>query len=443
MSSQVAFDLDLDDGGEPTYGVGELADAINGALRRQFSDGVWVRGEIQGFNERGPHAYFRLVEDTDDGKAVLSVQFFANARARLRPLLAKHRLRLADGLKVRIFGHIDYFAPSGQLGLKMSGLDPRFTLGDLALQRDDVVRRLVASGLYDANRHRPLSLVPLRVGVVASLDSAAWADFSHEIERSRLGFSLRVVNVRVQGERAVTEITAAIRTLGRHDDLDAVVVIRGGGSRSELATFDQEPIAAAIATSPIPVLTGLGHEIDRSVADEVAHLALKTPTACAAALVERVAAYRSRTDEVWAAIAAAATEDLRTAEVYVTTAGQRLGHRVRAAVERADERLATRHQRLAAASQRCAERSQARIDNATADLRRVSHRLDAAARSLDAVAERVRLLDPVTTLARGWSITRGPDGRVVRTTADLRVGDVVSTVVADGTIASRVEDITS
>jgi exodeoxyribonuclease VII large subunit len=197
----------------------------------------------------------------------------------------------------------------------------------------------------------------------------------------------------------------------------------------------------AIALSPLPVLTGLGHEIDRSVADEVAHLALKTPTACAAALVERVIAYRLRTDEVWAAIAAAATDDLRTAELQVTSAGQRLGHRVRAAVERADERLATRHQRLATASRRCADRSQGRIDNATADLRRVSRRLDAAASSLDAVAERVRLLDPVTTLARGWSITRGPNGTVIRSTADLRVGDMISTVVADGTIASRVEDI--
>ncbi len=134
----MAFDFDLDDGGIPTYSVGELAEAINSAIRRRFTDGVWVRGEIQGWSERGPHAYFRLVEDTDDGKAAINIQFFANARMRLRPILSKHRLRLGDGLKVRIFGHLDYFAPSGQLGLKMSGLDPRFTLGEMALERDDV-----------------------------------------------------------------------------------------------------------------------------------------------------------------------------------------------------------------------------------------------------------------------------------------------------------------
>ena len=166
--SQVAFDFDLDDGGVPTYSVGELAEAINSAIRRRFTDGVWVRGEIQGWSERGPHAYFRLVEDTDDGKAAINIQFFANSRMRLRPILTKHRLQLGDGLKVRIFGHLDYFAPSGQLGLKMSGLDPRFTLGEMALERDDVVRRLVASGLFDANRRTRVAAAPLRVGVVTS-----------------------------------------------------------------------------------------------------------------------------------------------------------------------------------------------------------------------------------------------------------------------------------
>ena len=282
----MAFDFDLDDGGVPTYTVGELAEAINSALRRRFTDGVWVRGEIQGWSERGPHAYFRLVGEDDDGKSAINVQFFANSRMRLRPILNKHRLRLGDGLKVRIFGHLDYFAPSGQLGLKMSGLDPRFTLGEMALERDEVVRRLVANGLFDANRRTRVPRAPLRVGVVTSTASAAWGDFTHELDRSNLAFRLRVIDVRVQGEWAVDMVSGALRTLTRHDDLDVVVLIRGGGSKTELATFDHESIATAIATSPLPVFTGLGHEVDRSVADEVAHSSLKTPTACAAALVE-------------------------------------------------------------------------------------------------------------------------------------------------------------
>jgi exodeoxyribonuclease VII large subunit len=438
--SQPSFDLDLDDGGIPTFTVPELAEAINGALRRRFDDGVWVRGEIQGWNERNQHAYFRLVEDGADGKAVLNVQFFANSRNRLRPLLMKNRLHLADGLKVRIFGHLDYFAPSGQLGLKMSGIDPRFTLGELALQRDDVVRRLTEAGLLERNRRRPLSPAPMRIGVVTSMASAAYADFLHEIERSALSFQLRVIDVRVQGEWAVTEVTQAVRTLGRHPDLDAIVLIRGGGSRSELATFDHEAIATAIATSALPVFTGLGHEIDRSVADEVAHTALKTPTACAAALVERVLAFRQRTEDTWTAIDHLAAMGLQSAGSATATIAERIRLQVVGAVDRSEERLAQRSGRVRLGALRVVERADARLEVAAGAVRRTPQRLEPETRHLDAVAERVRLLDPVNTMARGWSITRTLDGRTIRTSADIQPGDDIITTFATGTARSRVEE---
>ncbi len=436
----MAFDFDLDDGGVPTYSVGELAEAINSAIRRRFTDGVWVRGEIQGWSERGPHAYFRLVEDTEDGKAAINIQFFANARMRLRPILNKHRLRLGDGLKVRIFGHLDYFAPSGQLGLKMSGLDPRFTLGEMALERDDVVRRLVASGLFDANRSVRVPAAPLRVGVVTSTASAAWGDFTHELDRSGLAFSLRVIDVRVQGEWAVDMVSSALRTLTRHDDLDVVVLIRGGGSKTELATFDHESIAIAIAKSPLPVFTGLGHEIDRSVADEVAHSSLKTPTACAAALVEHVYAFRTKVELVWSAIDRHANRALQDANTSLTA----LAHGVRRAtvsgVERSDERLAHRRQRLGAAADRALERATDRLDSARTSLGRVPARLEPELRHLDAVASRVRLLDPEHTMARGWSITRDADGNIVRSADSLAAGATLITTFARGSARSRVEE---
>lgn len=433
-------DLDLDDHGSPTFTVGELADAINGALRRRFDDGVWVRGEIQGWSERGAHAYFRLVEDGDDGRAVLNVQFFAPSRARLKPLLMKNRVRLADGLKVRIFGHLDFYAPSGQLGLKMSGIDPRFTLGEMALQRTEVVRRLVASGLYDRNKRVPMPVAPLRVGVVTSVASAAWADFVHEIERSGLGFRLQVCDVRVQGEWAVTEVSAAVRTLGRSPGLDAVVVIRGGGSRTELATFDHEAIATAIATAQVPVLTGLGHEIDRSVADEVAHLALKTPTACAAALVERVQEFQQRAEQAWSAIARRADRSVEVAAAAIADVAHGIRHRVATAVGRSDERLAHRANRVRGEALRTLERADTHLASAVATVGRAPLRLQPEARHLDMLAERVRLLDPATTMARGWSITRTADGRTVRASAELQPGDLIITTFADGTARSRVED---
>ncbi len=442
--SQPSFDLDLDDDqGIPTYTVAELGEAINGALHRRFSDGVWVRGEIQGYREGGPHAYFRLVEDGDGGKASLNVQFFAPARARLRPLLAKNRLRMADGMKVRIFGHLDFYAAGGQLGLKMSGIDTRFTLGEMALERDDVVRRLVAGGFFDANRRKVLPAAPLRVGVVTSLDSAAWADFTHELERSGLGFQLRVIDVRVQGETAVAMVSNATRALARHHDLDVIVLIRGGGARSELATFDHEAIAMAIATSALPVFTGLGHEIDRSVADDVAHTALKTPTACAAALVERVLAFRELSEVTWAAIGRVAERRIDAAQVQLTELAHGVRHRTVSAVERSDERLAHRLARVRGAAQRVLTGADDSVAGAALALQRLPRRLDDEARHLDGVAARVRLLDPVNTMARGWSITRDAAGRTVRDAASLSPGDEVVTTFATGSARSRVEEITS
>lgn len=434
------FGLEVDDGGDPTYSVSEVAEAVNGALRSRFFDGLWVRGEIQGYSVRGPHAYFRLVEDGDEGKAVLNVQFFAPAQNRLRPVLAKHRLRLADGLKVRIFGHLDFFAGSGQLGLKMSGIDPRFTLGDLAQQRTEVVRRLVASGLYDANRRLALPVAPLRVGVVASLDSAAWADFRHELESSEIGFQVRVANVRVQGEWAVEEISAALVAFGRRPDLDVIVVIRGGGARSELATFDHEQIATAIATSALPVFTGLGHETDSAVADEVAHRSLKTPTACAAALVETVQAFRARSELAWQAIERTVTRSVERADQRLADAARRIQQRTVAAVERAGERLDQRTHRLGRGVQRSVELAERTMTVASAALGRVPARLVGEDRLLDGVEARVRLLDPVNTLARGWSITRTADGRIVRDASVLAAGQRIVTTFAAGSAISTVEE---
>ena len=446
--SQPAFDFgddDVDDAANPTYSVGELADAINDTLRRGFSDGVWVRGEITGWSDRGQHAYFTLVDDADDGngrgKAVVNVQFFANARMRLRPMLQKHRLRLGDGMKVRVFGYLDYYAPNGRIGLKMSGIDPRYTLGDIAQSRDEVIRRLVADGLLDANKRRTLSPIPLRVGVVTSVGTAAWHDFHDELHRSAMGFQLTVIDTRVQGEFAERLIAAAVTTLARRTDLDALVVIRGGGARNELAVFDAEQIARAIAGSPIPVLTGLGHEIDRSVADEVAHTTLKTPTACAGELIARAARYCAESEATHSAILRRSTQALTEATTDLSDRAHRIARRTHAAVERADERLTMRIDTLARTAPAALDRADRRlVDAQTRVATRAAAALDRAGDRLDVVAARAGALDPAVQMARGWSITRRGDGTVVRSVADVDAADLITTTLADGTLSSTITD---
>jgi exodeoxyribonuclease VII large subunit len=438
--SQAAFDLDLDDGGNPTYTVSELADAINGAFRRQFGDGVWVRGEIQGYGERNGHAYFRLVESGDERKAVLDVSFFANVRMRLRPLLQKHRLRLTDGMKVRVFGVLDFYAGNGRLSLKMAGIDPRYTLGEMALERDEVIRRLVAGGLYDANRRLMLNPMPLRIGLVTSVDSAAWHDFMHQLKQSGHGFGIRIVDVRVQGEYAAEMVTSAINTLSGRGDVDVIVVIRGGGSRTELAIFDTESIATAIACAPVPVFTGLGHEIDRSVADEVAHTAFKTPTACAVALIERVDEFSARAESAWAAIETRAARSVEASAAALLDKARRIEQRTVGAVERSDQRLLDRSHRVSAAATRLLDRAERSL---LATQERVGRRpLQYTAHQLHTLQQleaRARSLDPVHALRRGWSLTRTAEGRLVRSAGELAVGDQIVTTFADGHATSVVE----
>ncbi|MGI9052026.1 MAG: exodeoxyribonuclease VII large subunit [Ilumatobacteraceae bacterium] len=448
--TQPAFDFGdeaLDDPANPTLTVGELADAVNQALRRSFSNGVWVRGEITGWNERGGHAYFQLADDSPGRQAVVRVQFFATARQRMRPLLAKHRLRLADGMKVRIFGHLDFYGPGGTLGLKLVSLDPRFTLGDLAQQRDQVLRRLVADGALDANRRHPLSPVPLRVGVVTSAGTAAWHDFHDELERCGFGFRIVLADTRVQGPEAARRVARAVLALSQQavreadgpGGLDVIVVIRGGGSRNDLATFDAEPIARAIAAAPVPVLAGLGHEIDRSVADEVAHTSLKTPTACAAHLVQAVRRYLTDVEQRFATITEVCSARLTRSEQQLGERAQRIVRRTQAAVDRADERLAERATRLRSGAPRPLIECELHLQRCARQIpTRVAQLLVGELRQLEAVEGRVRALDPVNVLARGWTITRRADGRVVRRPDELDVDDVLITQFAAGTSRSRV-----
>jgi exodeoxyribonuclease VII large subunit len=425
-----------------TLSVRELAAAINGVLRGGFGDGVWVRGEIKGWSGARQHAYFQLVDDTPGDPASIDVAFFAGQRARLRPLLERHRLELADGIKVRIFGRLDFYAPSGKLSLKMSDVDPRYTLGELALERDLLVQRLVAAGLFDANRRHPFPVAPLRVGLVTSVGSAAWHDATTELQHSGLGFRVKVVDVRVQGEGAPEMIAAAVTALGSRSDLDVVMVVRGGGSRTDLAAFDTEPVALAIARCPLPVVTGIGHETDRSVADEVASRAYKTPTACAAGLVGVVRDYVAASENAWLAVLQRSGMMLDLHDAHVATVTHQVHDRTVAAVTRSDQRLAEQRRRLTAQAQRVIAQHEQRLTAASAGLGRAARRrVEQSALHLDHLATRVHLLDPARTLARGWSITRGPDGRVVHDAATLRPGDRLTTTFSSGTATSRVEEV--
>jgi exodeoxyribonuclease VII large subunit len=224
--------------------------------------------------------------------------------------------------------------------------------------------------------------------------------------------------------------------------LDVIVVIRGGGARNELAVFDSARIAHTIAAVPVPVLTGLGHEIDRSIADEVAHTALKTPTACAGALIERVAAYSVDLEAAFEGIVRRSLATIDGAERRLHDVARRIAGRTNAAIERADERLAMRQTRLALLAPAALDRSTVRLDTAADRLLERSTSITERERSrLDVFAARVDAVDPAVQLARGWTITRNADGAIVRSAADIGPGDSITTDFLDGRTTSVIDTV--
>lgn len=367
---------------------------------------------------------------------------------------------MTDGTDVRIRGRLDWYSPRGQLQLRMTAIDPAYTLGQLEVARAELLARLAAEGLLGANSTLAMPLAPLRVGLVTSEGSAAEADFLDELRRSGFAFQVLRADTRVQGTDAPRSIASAIRMLCTHP-LDVLALVRGGGARTDLAAFDDEAVARAIAACPVPVLTGVGHEVDSSVADEMAHTSAKTPTACAQLLVARVGFLAGRLDSTWAAIATRGVRSVALHDERLVRHARHLSRSARVALDRSGTRLEVVADRSRRASQagldaagRRLEEHRGRMTGAArshlrsaeahvaANERRVAHRapraLAEAGRAIGGAEARLRALDPDRTLARGWSITRGPDGQVLRSAADVSPGHEITTVLADGQVRSTV-----
>ncbi|MFM7745754.1 MAG: exodeoxyribonuclease VII large subunit [Actinomycetota bacterium] len=401
-----------------TLSVSEFIKSVNRVLSREFSPGVWVQGEVVKWRVVGRNAYCQLVENKN-GKSVgtLDLSFFNDNLMRVNNKLREHRVAMEDGIKVRVYGKPNVWDAAGKFSLVVTSIDPRFTLGDMQATRDELVKKLKSAGLYDENRNREFPDLPLRIGVITSMGTAAWHDIHSRFEASGLPFQLKVANVRVQGDVAVPQIVDALWALGARDDIDVIMMVRGGGSKTDLACFDAEAIAVAIAQSPLPVVTGLGHEIDVSIADEVAHAHYTTPTACAAALIDRVQRMVDAAESGWQSIARHTRGLLDVAEARLLERAGGIRTMAVGAVERANTRLALVTQQI---------------------VTRPGAILSSAERNLSVFDARTRLLDPVNTMARGWSITRAADGSTLRSTKQVKEGETLVTTVADGTITSTV-----
>jgi exodeoxyribonuclease VII large subunit len=430
---------------EQTFSVSGFAEAVRVGLEQIFPTGAWVEGQISSLSRaRNGHVYFDLIEPAAEvgrpAVATVPVVLFRDAKDRVNRLLKRHGdpIRMDDGVQIRIQGMVDFYPPSGKLQLRMIAIDPTYTLGRLAAEREALLERLAAEKLLRRNASRPVPPVPLRVGLVTSLGSAAHSDVLRVLDGSELAFTLVEADTAVQGAGAELSIAAAIRAVGQASP-DVLIVARGGGSRTDLATFDHEAVALAIAGAPVPVFTGLGHDIDRSVADEVAHTAHPTPTAAAQHVVGLVRDWLVRLDELGGLIARQGRRGLTGADVRVQQLTRACGRASLNGLARAGARVDHSRARLIAAGRNGIRAAGQGVDARAGSVARLApRRLTTAGRELDAIATRVKSLDPIWALARGWSITRDSAGHVIRSVGEVQPGDVVTTQVADGSLTSTI-----
>lgn len=367
------------------------------------------------------HQYFDLVEKgegaaRDQVVGVLSAVIWKGEYLRLRPVLERAGERLAEGLRVRCRVSVDFYPPGGRLQVQVREIDPTFTLGDLAKRRQETLLALAEAGLMERNKALALPPLPLAIALVTSIGSAAYHDFLATLQESGYAFRVLAVHSAVQGAEAERSLPGAL-ALAAVSACDCVVLIRGGGAKSDLAVFDSQAVAEAVARAAKPVLTGLGHEIDEAVADLVAWRSFKTPTKVAEELVARIA----------------------NAEVAVARLREQVARQARLTVSEADGRLARAERRAVAARARLTQVG-LRLATLAEGLRRVArHRLRAAEQQVAGWARLVAELAPARTLRRGFSITRDAAGTALRDPAAVAAGTPIETELAGGLLWSRVE----
>lgn len=445
-----------------TYSVSDLCFELRDLLAEAF-DSVWVAGEVHRVRQsRGGHLYFELVEKgaRDEIVGKLEAVVWRRDLQRIRRLLASEGLEIGEGQEIRCRANVDFYPPFGRTQLAVREVDPVFALGQLARRRRETLAALTAAGLLERNRGLRLPALPLRLALVTSVGSAAYHDFLSTLGESPYGFEVLVIHAAVQGLAAERELARALGSLAALD-LDCVALVRGGGARTDLAAFDSRPVAEAVARAPVPVLTGLGHQTDQTLADLVAHTALKTPTKVAELVVGRVREAEGALDTLATAIRSESRSLLERARGLVERAERgfrgaafrveseeraleelrrRLAEAAARSVDRKSTRLAVTGERLGAAAPR-------RLRRLALESRQLHERLALAARGTLARArlrleERERLcrgLSPEKTLARGFTITRDAGGAIVKSAAALAAGDRLDIEFRDGRVAGRVE----
>src|SRR5258708_3842330 len=431
--------------------VRDLVAAVRSHIEREYSD-AWVEGEISNFRapESG-HLYFTL----KDGNAQIRVVMFRSSARLLR-------FRPADGLQVIVGGRVTVYEDRGELQISAEYTEPKGA-GSLQLAFEQLKAKLEGEGLFAAERKKPIPPLPTRIGIVTSAQAASLRDILNVLQRRHHSVNVVIYPAQVQGASAAAEVAAGVRYFNQHDNVDVIVVARGGGSAEDLAAFNNEPLARMVASSEIPVISAVGHETDFTILDFVADLRAPTPSAAAELVIRSRQEVEDHAEALQERLQRAMRYRLLMGRQALTELAQHGAFaRIMQLIRRRQQTLDDLTYRMERAERQMIDHMRRRWETISATVRhydlrlalsRMRKELDSGTAALAAVMRNVLLqqkvrsgrlqtalesLSPLAILERGYALVFDSDGKLIKDASHVHVGQEISARLAPGEIQAPV-----
>lgn len=421
---------------------------VSAAVTDAFPGKFKVSAEISEQREHSSgHCYLELIQkDPATGQTVARARanIWANTYRTLRPYFEQATGRkLQAGVKVLVTASVS-FHPNYHYSLTIWDIDPTYTIGDMARRRAEIIKRLTDDGIIDDNKKTEWNILPHRIAIISSPSAAGYGDFMNQLHGNARGYKFytALFAAAMQGDASENSVLGAMeRIFDLQENFDCVVIIRGGGATSELNCFDSYAIAQSVAQFPLPVIVGIGHERDETVLDYVANTRVKTPTAAAEKLIEKMQEAETATAGLKETVIATVTEKMQREKERITLIKERIPNAAARRINREENRRLQIKNRIMYGMQQNISRQRLMLATFTATVKSEAARgVEKEKNKLELLRNKIELSSPDNILKRGYTITT-LNGYPIKSAESIKAGDEIETIFIDGKTTSEVKNI--